>query len=90
MKVLKILVRYENSTTCLCTFLNSILTITVTSLCEGQRDTGDRLPIYQTGTGRLVAVKHGSIKKSKAVLEDGDVKRSGKNTLTNLISFFTN
>jgi len=66
------------------------LTIIVTSLCEGQRDTGYQLPIFQTGMGRPVAVKQGCIKKAKAVLEDGDVKRSGKNTLTNLISFFTN
>lgn len=60
----------------------------VTSLCVGQWDTGCRLPIFQTGLGRPVALNEGSIKKARAVLEDGDAKRNGKNTHTNLISFF--
>jgi hypothetical protein len=49
----------------------------VFALCEGRRDTGCELPVFQTGLGRSVAVKHSSIKKARAVLEDGDVK-SGK------------
>jgi hypothetical protein len=56
-----------------------------TSLCEGQWDTGCQLPIFQTGLGRPVAVKHSSIKKASTILGDGDVKRSGKNTHSSLL-----
>jgi len=56
-----------------------------TSLCEGQRDTGCQLPIFQTELGRPVAVEQSSIKKASTVLVNGDIKRSGKNTHSSLL-----
>jgi hypothetical protein len=53
-------------------------------LCEGQRDTGCHLPIFQSGLGRPVHMEHSSLQKAKAVLEGDNIKKNGKNTQAGL------